>query len=107
MSDNTIKGGVDPLAWIKVFEEMTPLMRRWAFISAKMAEKKKDFKDIGAEAGITGWYVGAAAQGRTALTPSVISALEKSLDIDLSPFLSPDEAAKVRRKEVRAKLLSK
>ena len=107
MADNSIKGGVDPLAWIKVFEDMTPLMRRWAFISAKMSEKSKDFNEIGAEAGRTGWYVGAAAQGRTALTPSVISALEKSLDIDLSPFLSPDEAAKVRRKEVRAKLLSK
>lgn len=107
MPNNTIKGGVDPLAWIKAFEEMTPLMRRWAFIAAKMAEKEKDFNDMAAAEGITGWYVGAAAQGRTALTPRVIKALEKGLDIDLSPFLSPDEAAKVRRHEVRAKLLSK
>ena len=104
---NKLPSNIDSYKWVEVFEGMTPLMRRWAFIAAKMSEQHKDFNEIGAEAGITGWYVGAASQGRTALTPRVIKALEKGLDIDLSPFLSPDEAAKVRRQEVRAKLMSK
>jgi hypothetical protein len=104
---NKLPSNIDPTAWIEAFEKMSPLCRRWAFIAAKMAEKNKTFAEIASPEGITGWYVGASAQGRTALTPRVVKALEKGLDIDLSPFLSPDEAAKVRRYEVRAKLLSK
>jgi len=95
---NAIRGNTDPRAWQEIFAQFTPKQRRWAFIAVKMAEHKKNFTDIGKRHRITPWYVGACAQGKPGynLGPPVIAALEKDLDIDLSPFLEPLEAGKVR-----------
>ena len=95
MTDNTIKAHVDPEAWMRAFEAMTPKMRRWAFISAKMAEKKKSFSDIARPNGRpSAWFISSCAQGDRAMTPRVITALEAELSIDLSPFVLPGEARK-------------
>ena len=95
MTDNTIKGGADPRAWVEVFEALTPKQRRWAFISAKMAEHKQTFTSMATRHRMTGWYLGACAQGKGNLTPKAIRALESDLKIDLRPFLSPDETRKL------------
>lgn len=95
MPDNTIKAHVDPEAWMRAFEAMPPKLRRWAFISAKMAEKKKNFSDIARPNGRpSAWFISACAQGDRPMTARVIKALEAELSIDLSPFVSPDEARK-------------
>lgn len=95
MKNNKITGGVDPQTWVTVFEQMTPAQRRWAFISAKMAEHHQTFAAIAKRHRVTAWYLGAAAQGKAPLSPKAVKALEDSLSIDLSPFLSPVEARKV------------
>ena len=95
MTDNTIKAAIDPRAWVEAFEAMTPKQRRWAFISAKMAEHKQTFTSMATRHRMTGWYLGACAQGKGNLTPKAIKALETSLNIDLRPFLSPEEARKL------------
>ena len=95
MTDNTIKAKVDPEAWTRAFEAMLPKFRRWAFISAKMAEKKKNFSDIARPNGRpSAWFISACAQGDRPMTARVIKALEAELSVDLSPFVSPDEARK-------------
>lgn len=97
MTDNIIKAHVDPEAWMRAFEAMTPKLRRWAFISAKMAEKKKNFSDIARPNGRpSAWFISSCAQGDRPMTARVIKALEAELSIDLSPFTLPGEA---RRKE--------
>lgn len=95
MTDNTIKAHVDPEAWMRAFEAMPPKLRRWAFISAKMAERGKSFSDIARPNGRpSAWFISACAQGNRAMTARVIKALEAELNVDLSPFISPDEARK-------------
>lgn len=95
MTDNTIKAGVDPRAWVTAFESMTPKQRRWAFIAAKMAEHKQTFSGMAKRHRMTGWYLGACAQGKGNLTPKAVKALEASLNVCLAPFLSPEEARKM------------
>lgn len=95
MTDNTIKGGADPRAWVEVFEALTPKQRRWAFIAAKMAEKKKSFSDIARPNGRpSAWFISSCAQGDRLMTARVVKALEAELSIDLAPFLSPEETRK-------------
>ena len=101
MTDNTIKGGVDPRAWVEAFEAMTPKQRRWAFIAAKMAEHKQTFSGMATRHRMTGWYLGSGAQGKGNLTPKMVLALESDLKIDLRPFLSPDEARKLGKMEMK------
>ena len=99
MTDNTIKGGADPRAWVEVFEALTPKQRRWAFIAAKMAEHKQTFTSMATRHRMTGWYLGACAQGKGNLTPKAVRALEADLKICLLPFLSPEELRKLGRQE--------
>ena len=94
---NQIKAAADPKIWLRVFEDMEPRIRRWAFIAAKMAEHQQTFKAIGTRHRLSSWYIGAAAQGRENMTPRIIHALEKDLRIDLGPFLSPDEVYKTKK----------
>lgn len=101
MTENLIKGGIDPKAWMLAFEAMTPVQRRWAFIAAKMAEHKQTFTSMAKRHRLTAWYLGACAQGKYNMAPSAIKALEADLKIDLSPFLSPAEARKAQRAQMR------
>lgn len=95
MPNNHLSGNYDPKAWVHAFEQMDPKIRRWAFISAKMAEKHKTFSDISRPNGRpTSWFISAAAQGKENMTERVVKALEVELDIDLTPFLSVEEARK-------------
>ncbi len=97
-SQNEIKGGIDKTAWVKVFEDMTPVQRRWAFVSVKMAEHGKTFKGIATTHRLGAGYLAECCQGITKngserkLTPQMKSALESELKIDLTPFLSEIEA---------------
>ena len=99
MTDNKIKAHVDPEAWMRAFEGMTPRLRRWAFIAAKMAEHKQTFTGMAKRHRMTGWYLGACAQGKGNLTPKAVKALEADLKICLLPFLSPEELRKLGRQE--------
>lgn len=101
MTDNLIKGGADPQAWIAAFEVMTPIQRRWAFIAAKMSEHKQTFTSMAKRHRLTGWYLGACAQGKYNMAPSAVKALEADLHVDLSPFLSPVELRKCQRVQAR------
>ena len=96
---NQLPTGIDREAWIAAFEGMTPKARRWAFIAAKMAEKKKNFTDIAKRHRLSTWYTSACAQGKDGygLTLRIVEALEADLGIDLGPFLSPDEVRKINR----------
>ena len=98
--DNAIKQG-DPAVWAKVFEDMTPLMRRWAFIAAKMAEHKMSFSAMGTRHRLTGTHIASCAQGKVPMSARVAQALESDLKIDLAPFFLPDEYRKIRRAGVR------
>ena len=95
---NDIKGGMNKTVWMKVFEDMSPVQRRWAFISVKMAERHKTFKDMAKRHGQMGaWYMSECAQGLNGrkLNGKIKHALEVELGIDLGPFLSPEEAWKI------------
>jgi hypothetical protein len=94
--NNEIKQG-DPVIWAKVFEDMPPLIRRWAFIAAKMAEHKMTFSAMATRHRLTGTYISNCAQGKVPMSPRVVTALESDLKIDLTPFLTPTEIWKNRR----------
>jgi len=98
MSENEIKGGVDRQTWVQVFERFSPKERRWAFLAVKMAEHQQTFRGMAKRHKLSPWYLGACAQGKDgySMTPKVAKALEKSLNIDLAPFLDPVETAKGR-----------
>lgn len=98
---NQLPAGISREAWISAFELMTPKARRWAFIAAKMAEKKKNFSDMAKRHRMSTWYLSAAAQGKPGynMTQRIVDALESDLGIDLAPFVSPDEARKLNHKE--------
>jgi len=104
MRNNSIPG-VDRETWIRVFEEMDPKTRRWAFIAAKMAEKKKNFSEMAKRHRMSTWYMAAAAQGKKGynMTKRIVDALEADLGIDLGPFLSPEEVRKINRAEDKKK----
>ena len=98
MVNNDINGGIDKSVWMAVFEGMTPIQRRWAFISVKMAERRKTFKDMAKRHGQMGaWYMSECAQGLNGrkITSKIKHALEVELGIDLDPFLSPEETWKM------------
>lgn len=106
---NTLKGGIDRTVWMAVFEDMTPVQRRWAFIAVKMAEYHKTFKDIAKRHRMGAGYLSECAQGVIKngnvrnLTAGMKSALESELKIDLTPFLSPAEAWKMMAKKNMAR----
>lgn len=107
--DNEIRGGIDKTAWLRVFEDMTPVQRRWAFVAVKMAERHKTFKDIAKRHRLGAGYLAECVQGVIKggsvrkLTPAMKTALESELAIDLGPFLSPEEAWKVMAHRNKAK----
>lgn len=105
---NQIKSHHGPEAWMLAFDEMFPKMRCWAFIAAKMAEKKKSFSDVARPNGRpTAWFISSCAQGDRPMTARVLKALEAELDIDLSPFLSPEESMEKEPVKVEEEPLSK
>lgn len=109
MPQNEIKGGVDKAVWFRVFEDMTPVQRRWAFVSVKMAERHKTFKDMAKRHRMTAWYMSECCQGLNdrSLTPKIKKALESELDVDLTPFMSPLEAWNMDKDRNLKKGLSK
>lgn len=90
------------MAWVGIFEKMTPRQRRWAFIAVKMAEKPTNFTDIAKRHRLSGWFVGACARGKRRMTARCCAALAADLGIDLEPFLTPDELHKIGRTRVEA-----
>lgn len=84
--------------WIAAFEGLTVALRRWAFVSAKMAEHGKTFKGIATKHRLGHGYLAECCQGaikggsERKLTAKMKSALEIELKIDLSPFLTEREA---------------
>lgn len=110
---NELKGGIDKMVWMRVFEEMTPVQRRWAFISVKMAEYQKTFKDIARRHRLGAGYLAECVQGVIKnghvrnLTNKMKNALESELKIDLTYFLSPAESWKIMAKKNMAWVKSK
>ena len=97
MERNKIAGSVDPLAWAAAFEVMEPKIRRWAFIAAKMAERRQTFAAMAKRHGMSTWYLAACAHGKYPMTTRAIKALESDLSMSLSPFLSEGEIFKCKK----------
>ena len=91
---NAIPAGRDMVILSKVLEGMTPAQRREWFILIKMGEKGKTYREMAAKHRVSPWYLSASVAGKYALSPRIVNILEKDLDIDLVPFLSPLEAVK-------------
>ena len=106
---NQIKAAINKDIWLKVFEDMTPVQRRWAFVSVKMAERQKTFKDMAKRHRLGAGYLAECVQGvvkngtTRRLTSQMKNALEVELAIDLGPFLSPEEAWKMMEEKNMAK----
>ncbi len=95
---NTIPAGRDMVIISKVLEGMTPAQRREWFILIKMAEKSKTYREMAAKHRVSAWYLSASVAGKYAMSGRVVHILEKDLEIDLVPFLSPAEAVRCGKK---------
>lgn len=79
MTDN-----IDPDAWAEVFRHLTPELRRWAIIAAKMAEHRKTFEDIARRHQLTRWYIGEMAHGTRPMSGRIRRAFELELQVSLT-----------------------
>lgn len=84
---NTIKGNIAKQVWAETFERFTPKQRLESFILVKMAEHSQTFQMIAKRHKIGAYYLGLMAHGDRPMTDRAIVAFEKSLNIDLKPFI--------------------
>jgi hypothetical protein len=92
---NEIKGGQDLQILAITIEALTPVQRREWFVKIKMSEKQKNFTDIATRHRLGHGYLASAVAGKYNWSRKVVRALEADLEVDLAPFLTPSEAAKI------------
>jgi hypothetical protein len=81
----------------EVLENMQPEQRREWFIKIKMAERLQTFASIANHHKFSTWLLAAAVNGNAPWSPRIIKALQADLKLDLAPFLTEREAAKLAR----------
>lgn len=81
----------------KILDGMTLLQRREAIVKLAMSARRKNFEDIARRHRFTTWLLAKAVHGRANWSPRIVRALQADLDLDLVPFLTPQEAAKLAR----------
>jgi hypothetical protein len=81
----------------EVLEGMTPSQRREWFVKIKMAEHQKTYRDIATRHRFSAWLLASAVNGQATWTPRIVNALQSDLAVDLTPFLTEREAAKLAR----------
>lgn len=82
----------------KILDGMTLFQRREAIVKLRMAERRKTFEEIARRHHFTTWLLAKAVHGQASWSPRIVRALQADLDLDLRPFLTKTEAAKLARK---------
>ena len=74
-----------------LFCELTPRLRREAYVFARMKQRGTNFSKIAKDNGLGSWYLSACTRGVFKLSRECRHALEKDLEIDLEPFMLEGE----------------
>jgi hypothetical protein len=81
----------------RILDGMTLKQRRETIVKLCMSERRKNFEEIAHRHHFTTWLLAKAVHGQANWSPRIIKALQADLDLDLRPFLTPQEAAKFAR----------
>lgn len=84
---------------VGLLARFTPAQRRETYVHMLMRQQGVTFREIARRAPgrpITHFLVSDAVKGRRAWSPRIVRALEATLGVSLRPFLTPEEAGRLK-----------